>query len=141
MAIKKTSWRLYKVPKAVFQANKVNLPEYDEANPSTWKNAFDSEFTKEQVINLTSFSYTISRENEEVVYWFGCDNDSQTLLDTEDLPNPSLFDGIKQSRNIYIKLFQKKLAAANCSRNDYSSFRRTLNKVKILSALMDAFVH
>ena len=63
-----------------------------------------------------------------------------TLLDTEDLPNPPLFDKIKQTRNIYMKLFQRKLAAAHCSINDYLSFRRTLNKVKILAVLMDAFV-
>jgi hypothetical protein len=64
-----------------------------------------------------------------------------TLLDTEDLPNASNYAEIKERRNIYMKLFQRKLLAANCSSVDYSSFRRTLIKIKILSALMEAFMH
>ena len=63
------------------------------------------------------------------------------LMDTEDLPDLPLFEGIKETRNIYMKLFQRKLAEANCSNVEYSRFRKTLSKVKILSALIDAFLH
>jgi len=86
MAVKKTSGKLYRVDLSNYQANKASLPVYDPANPAVWKNAFEAAFTEEQVASLTNFSYTITRENEEIIYGMGCvdDGDSITLLDVED---------------------------------------------------------
>jgi len=86
MAIKKTSGKLYRVDVSDYVASKASLPVYDSTNPTAWKNAFDAAFTREQVSNLTDYSYTITRENDEIVYGMGCvdEGDTTVLLDTED---------------------------------------------------------
>jgi hypothetical protein len=44
-------------------------------------------------------------------------------------------------RQIYLKLFQRKLIAAGCSFIDYASFKRTLKRVRIFAAILeDVFV-
>jgi hypothetical protein len=65
-----------------------------------------------------------------------------TLLDVDGLDFSSGDDGILQMRQTYLKFFQRKLRAADCSFVDYSTFRQTLEKVKILADLMNTiYVH
>lgn len=61
-----------------------------------------------------------------------------TLLDVSGLPSSSTFAGILRTRQLYLKFFQRKLKAAECSFVDYATFRRTLEKVKALTDLLES---
>ena len=52
-----------------------------------------------------------------------------TLLDTEGMPNAQAYTGILKMRQIYLKLYQRKLMAAGCSYVDYARFQKTLQKI------------
>ena len=60
-----------------------------------------------------------------------------TLLDTEGLPNLKSYSQVFRMRQIYLKLFQRKLMAAGCSFIDYARFKKTLKKIKIFAAILD----
>jgi hypothetical protein len=60
-----------------------------------------------------------------------------TLLDFTDMKVSPSFRGILRTRQLYLNLFQRKLRAAECSFIDYSSFRRTLDRVRVLTDLMN----
>jgi hypothetical protein len=62
------------------------------------------------------------------------------LLDTEDLPMASSYKPIVEVRNTYLKLFQRKMYAATCSYIDYANFRMTMNKVKLLTSLIETYI-
>ncbi len=62
-----------------------------------------------------------------------------SLLDTEGLPNPKAYAGVMKMRQIYLRLFQRKLNAAGCSYIDYSGFQKTLKKLKILGNVLKNF--
>lgn len=83
--------------------------------------------------------YSIHKEVTDI-----CTNDQMyhlmtvlTLLDFTDLNVSSSFRGILRTRQLYLNLFQRKLRAAECSYVDYLSFRKTLDKVRILTDLMN----
>ena len=61
------------------------------------------------------------------------------LLDTEGLSNIDTYAGVMKTRQIYLKLFQRKLNAAGCSYVDYSEFQKTLKKLKILGNFLKLF--
>jgi hypothetical protein len=63
-----------------------------------------------------------------------------SLLDTDGLPLSSTFNEVLKIRQIYLRLFQRKLNAVGCSFVDYSSFRRALQKVRVFSAMMETFL-
>ena len=63
-----------------------------------------------------------------------------SLLDTDGLPYSSSMTGVLKMRQIYLKLFQRKLHAVGCSFIDYASFRKTLQKVRIFATLMETFM-
>jgi len=60
-----------------------------------------------------------------------------TLLDTEGLPNLKSYSQVSRMRQIYLKLFQRKLIAAGCSFIDYARFKKTLKKIKIFAAILE----
>jgi len=62
-----------------------------------------------------------------------------TLLDSEGLDGAGPFTEIVRIRQIYLKLFQRKLKASGCSYLDYASFRRTLTKVRTFATLLENF--
>jgi len=61
------------------------------------------------------------------------------LLDTEGLPNLKSYAGVIKTRQVYLKLFQRKLNAAGCSYVDYSEFQNTIRKLKILGSFLKLF--
>jgi hypothetical protein len=61
------------------------------------------------------------------------------LLDTDGLSNHKSYAGIMRTRQIYLKLFQRKLNAAGCSYVDYSEFQKTLRKLRILGNFLKLF--
>ena len=63
-----------------------------------------------------------------------------TLLDTEGMPNAQAYSGILKMRQIYLKLYQRKLVAAGCSYVDYARFQKTLQKIKILASFLENFL-
>jgi hypothetical protein len=46
---------------------------------------------------------------------------------------------ILRLRQIYLKLFQRKLHAVGCTYTDYAVFRATLSKVRTFSTLLENF--
>ena len=62
-----------------------------------------------------------------------------TILDSEGLDGVGPFTDIVRIRQIYLKLFQRKLKASGCSFLDYASFRRTLTKVRTYATLLENF--
>ena len=62
-----------------------------------------------------------------------------TLLDSEGLYEVGPFTEILELRQIYLKLFQRKLTAIGCSYIDYACFRRALNKVRLYANLLEKF--
>jgi len=62
-----------------------------------------------------------------------------TLLDAEGLYHVGQFAEILKLRQMYLKLFQRKLNAMGCSYTDYACFRRTLSKVRKYAALLETF--
>ena len=112
-------------------------------------NALQVSYLKDPNLNLGKLDETTLRLFSETFREVSglCFNDQTyqlfvllTLLDTENLPNLPHFDGIRETRNTYMKLLQKKLIAAHCSDIDFSNFCKTVNKVKIMSAIMDDFL-
>ena len=63
-----------------------------------------------------------------------------TLLDTEGLPSTDGFAEIVRIRQVYLKLFQRKLKAVGGSFIDYSHFRSILHKIKTFSLLISKFM-
>ena len=63
-----------------------------------------------------------------------------SLVDTEDLPQNLSYANIFELRNTYLRIFQRKLAAANCSFIDYAKFRSTLSKVRIVANLIESYI-
>ena len=64
-----------------------------------------------------------------------------TLLDTQGLPNMGSFSQVFRMRQIYLKLFQRKLIAAGCSYIDYATFKKTLKRIRIFASILeDVFV-
>ena len=63
-----------------------------------------------------------------------------SLLDTDGLPFASSFTEVLKIRQIYLRLFQRKLNAVGCSFVDYATFRRTLQKVRVFSTMMETFL-
>lgn len=63
-----------------------------------------------------------------------------TLLDTEGLSMSKSFSGILQMRQIYLKLFQRKLKTTESSCIDYAKFHKTLQKIKIYSRFMESYM-
>jgi len=63
-----------------------------------------------------------------------------TFFDTEELPSTPAFQSIVDVRKIYLRLFQRKLLAAQHSHSDPSQLWTTLNKLKILSKLFKTYV-
>ena len=63
-----------------------------------------------------------------------------TLLDTEGLSSTEGFAEIVRIRQVYLKLFQRKLKAIGGSYIDYAHFRGILYKIKILSFLVKKFI-
>ena len=62
-----------------------------------------------------------------------------TLLDSEGLYHVGPFTAILKMRQMYLKLFQRKLNALGCSFIDYACFRKTLKKVKLFAQLLENF--
>ena len=62
-----------------------------------------------------------------------------TLLDSEGLYHVGPFTAILNLRQMYLRLFHRKLNAIGCSFVDYACFRRTLKKVKLFAALLENF--
>jgi hypothetical protein len=62
-----------------------------------------------------------------------------TLLDSDGLYDVGPFTDILKLRQIYLKIFQRKLSAVGCSYIDYASFRRALNKVRLYASLLEKF--
>jgi hypothetical protein len=58
------------------------------------------------------------------------------LLDLEGLPHSPCFGKILRARQIYLKIVQRKMMSQGCTFNDYSHFRRALNKVGVFAGLM-----
>ena len=63
-----------------------------------------------------------------------------SLFDTDGLPDTEDFRSVFEIRKTYLKLFERKLQAASCSFVDYSKFRTALNKVKMLSNLIETYI-
>ena len=61
------------------------------------------------------------------------------LLDVDELPMSESLSGIVKMRQIYLRLFQRKLMAAGCSYMDLAQFQKTLQKVKIYARFMESF--
>ena len=61
------------------------------------------------------------------------------LLDVDELPMSESLTGIVKMRQIYLRLFQRKLMAAGCSYMDLAQFQKTLQKVKIYARFMESF--
>ena len=62
-----------------------------------------------------------------------------TLLDTEGLYHVGRFTEVLKLRQMYLRLFQRKLNSMGCSYTDYACFRRTLSNVRKFAALLDTF--
>ena len=62
-----------------------------------------------------------------------------TILDSEGLDGVGPFTEVVRVRQIYLKLFQRKLNASGCSYLDYASFRRALTKVRSFATLLENF--
>ena len=63
------------------------------------------------------------------------------LLDVDELPMSESLSGIVKMRQIYLRLFQRKLIAAGCSYMDLAQFHRTLQRVKIYARFMESFTN
>ena len=106
-------------------------------------------YIKDQELNHGKFDsqamrsfYSAMREISDI-----CFNDQMyhlitvlSLIDTEDLPYSPALRELMKLRQIYLKFYQRKLTAAECSFADYAGFRATLKKVKILSDFMEKLV-
>jgi len=64
-----------------------------------------------------------------------------TMLDTEGMSNTRSYCHVFRMRDFYLKLYQRKLYAANCnSFMDYAKFRRTLSKIKLVTNLVELYI-
>ena len=60
-----------------------------------------------------------------------------SLLDTEGLPKTGSFCQVFRMRQIYLKLFQRKLIAAGCSYIDYASLKKTLKRIRNFADILE----
>jgi hypothetical protein len=63
-----------------------------------------------------------------------------SLFDIDGLrSSDAAFAGILKTRQIYLRLFQRKLQAAGCPFVDFSKFQKLLQKLKIFATFLDNF--